>query len=98
MRIEIFPIFTKLSDYFFPKSKTPKILASDVVYKYTCVCDTSLTYIGKTKRHLVVRSEEHLGYEKDLPKSEIKTHLKGCHICRNSTIKFWNHQKMDLRS
>ena len=55
---------------------------------HVCVtwCDSSLTYIGETKRHLGVRSEEHLGYEKDLPKSEIKTHLKGCHICRESTI------------
>ena len=88
LRIEIFPIFTstKLSDYFSLKSQTPKILASNVVYKYTCVCDTSLTYIGKTKRHLGVRSEEHLGYEKDLPKSEIKTHLNGCPICRESTM------------
>ena len=55
-------------------------------YIRTLVCDTSLTYIGKTKRHLVVRSEEYLRYEKDLPKNEIKTHLKGCHICRESTI------------
>ena len=45
-----------------------------------------VTYIGKTNRHLVVRAEEHLRYEKDLPKSEIKTHLKGCHICRESNI------------
>ena len=42
--------------------------------------------MGKTKRHWVVRSGEHLRYETDLPKSEIKTHLKGCHVCKNSTI------------
>ena len=36
---------------------------------------------GKTKI-----SEEHLTYEKALPKSEIKANLRGCHVCRNSTI------------
>ena len=79
---EIFPIFKscKLSGFFSLKSQTPKELIANAVYKYTCLCDTSLTYIGKTKRHLAVRSEEHLRFEKDLPKSEIKTHLKTCVI------------------
>ena len=54
----------------------------------TSVIDlASLFYcIGITKIHLVVRSEERLKYEKDLPKSVIKTHLKGCHVCRITTI------------
>ena len=36
-------------------------------------------------RHLIVKSEEHLRYEKDQPKSEIKIPLEGCLVCRNST-------------
>ena len=81
-RIENFPVFTysKLFDYFSLKSEKT-ILVPNVVYKHT-----SLTYSGITKKHLVVKSEEHLRYEKLLPKSEIKTHLKGCSVCKNSTI------------
>ena len=35
---------------------------SNAVYKYICLCNTSLNYIGKTKRHSAVRSEEHLRF------------------------------------
>ena len=68
------------------ENQVPKELIVNAVYKYTCLCDTSLTYIGKTKRHLAVRSEEHLRFEKDLPKSEIKTHSKKCGISQNSSL------------
>ena len=82
--LTISPIFmtTKVSDFFSLKSRTPKELNSRVAYKFTCVCNTSLTYIGKTKRHLVVRSKEHLDCESET-KSEIKEHLKQCLQCRN---------------
>ena len=86
--IHISPVFTtvKVSDFFSLKSQTPKILTSNVVYRFTCLCDASLTYIGKTKRHLIVRTLEHLEYEKKEPLGEIKTHLKSCEICKNSTV------------
>ena len=86
LRINITPVFNtfKISSYFSLKSQMPKILKSDVVYKFTCLCDTNISYIGKTKRHLVVRSLEHLKFEDPEPKSEVKTHLKGCGICRNA--------------
>lgn len=82
--LTISPIFmtTKVSDFFSLKSRTPKELNSRVAYKFTCVCNTSLTYIGKTKRHLVVRSKEHLDCESET-KSEIKEHLKQCLQCKN---------------
>ena len=71
------PLFSsfKVSNYFSLKSQTPRILTSNVVYKFTCLCDTNLTYIGKTKRHLVVRKSEHLEFESKEPKSEIKVRL-----------------------
>ena len=50
------------------------------------MCDASLVYIGKTKRHLGVRSKEHLDLEKENPLGEIKTHLKSCIICRKCSI------------
>ena len=88
LNIEIFPIFTttKLSNSFSLKSRTPKEITTNVVYKFTCVCDASLAYIGKTKRHLGVRSDEHLSYEKEQPRGEIKTHLRLCEMCKKSTI------------
>ena len=72
---EIFPIF-KTVRVFSLKSQTPKALTFNVVYKFTYLCDTSLTDIGKTKRHLMVRVEEHLRFEKEKLGGEIKTHLK----------------------
>ena len=61
LRIDILPVFNtfKVSNYFSLKSVTPKLLTSNVVYKFTCLCDTNITYIGKTKRHLMVRGLEH---------------------------------------
>ena len=50
------------------------------------MCDASLVYIGKTKRHLGVRSKEHLDLEKEKPQGEIKTLLKSCVICKKCSI------------
>ena len=86
--IEIFPILTttKLSRFFSLKSRTPKEITSNVVYKFTRMCDANLVYFGKTKRHLGVRSKEHLDLEKENPLGEIETHLKSCVICRKRSI------------
>ena len=88
LRIDIIPVFNtfKVSNYFTLKSQTPKQLIANVVYKFTCLCDTNLTYIGKTKRHLAVRSLEHLEFKKVKPEGEVKSHLKSCEICQNCTI------------
>ena len=62
VKMEFFPICTALtlSDLSLLKSQTPKEITSNVVYKFTCFSDTSLAYTGKTKRHLVARSDDHL--------------------------------------
>ena len=88
LRINITPVFTtfKVSNYFSLKSQTPKLITSNVVYKFKCLCDTNLTYIGKTKRHLMTRCLEHLEFNKSEPKSEIKTHLEHCDICKSSNF------------
>ena len=88
LRIDIVPVFNtfKVSNYFTLKSRTPKLLMANVVYKFTCLCDTNSTYIGKTKRHLAVRSLEHLEFKNEKPKSEVKVHLKSCEICQNCSI------------
>ena len=86
LNVEIMPVFNsfKVSSYFSLKSKSPSLLSSNVVYKFSGLCDSNVTYIGKTKRHLMVRCLEHLDIESS-KKSEIKEHLKSCNLCRNSS-------------
>ena len=88
LKVTVSPVFNtfKVSNYFSLKSQTPKQLMANVVYKYTCLCDTNITYIGETKRHLAVRSSEHLLYEEKHHKSEIKTHIINCNVCKNSSL------------
>ena len=50
----------KTGTYFQLKSRTPLLLCSNVVYKFICSCDSNLTYIGKSTRHLSTRVGEHL--------------------------------------
>ena len=78
------PVFNsvKVGNYFNLKCKRPFALTSNVIYKYTCCSDAKLSYIGKTKRHLVVRADEHLTLEKD-HKSEVKEHIKKCNACKS---------------
>ena len=66
---------TKLSSYFSLKDPTPLPLRSGVVYQYTCSCDGSPSYIGKTIRHLSVRAKEH--FSSRTP-SAISDHLSIC--------------------
>ena len=45
---------TKIKNFFSLKCPrpTPKLLKANVVYKFDCLCDINIFYIGKTKRHL----------------------------------------------
>ena len=78
-------VFTsfKIRNYFSLKAKTPKHLLSNVVYKFSCQNDSELSYIGETKRHLVIRAGEHLDLENSNKNTEVKTHIKGCIYCKN---------------
>ena len=49
----------KISQYFSLKDVVPDYLQSCVVYKYCCSVDPKQVYIGRTKRHLIVRIREH---------------------------------------
>ena len=81
--IDVLPVFTsnKIGQYFSLKSKTPFSLSSNVVYKFSCLHDVDCSYIGQTKRHLMTRVNEHVVLSGS-SKSEIKTHIKKCPICR----------------
>ena len=49
----------KVSNYFQLKSPVPSALCSNVVYEFSCSCDTNLTYIDMSTRHLSIRVKEH---------------------------------------
>ena len=90
-KIDINCIFTshKVKNYFSLKCKTPVSLAANVVYKFSCLNDSDLFYIGKTKRHLATRVSEHLNFEKE-NNSAIASHIKICHQCRSEEISIKN--------
>ena len=67
---------TKIKNFFSLKCPTPKLLKANVVYKFDCLCDINISYIGKTKRHLATRIKEHRS-----EKSAIGQHLQTCHTC-----------------
>ena len=67
----------QVKNYFSLKSQTPLPLLANVVYQFKCLCDTNLTYIGKTSRHLATRVKEH-----STKPSAIKDHLSTCRTCQ----------------
>lgn len=71
----------KISEYFSLKSKVPFALKANVVYKYSCLVDPDTSYIGKTKRHLVTRVQEHTSTTES-QKSEVKDHIFNCRTCK----------------
>ena len=74
----------KIGFYFSLKSSCPAFLRSCLVYKFVCSCDTSTTYIGKTKRHLYKRVGEHLTYNSNY--SAIFEHIanNSCNVSREN--------------
>ena len=80
--IDIKLVFTgcKVKDYFSQKDRLPECFKSFVVYKFSCArCNAC--YVGKTHRHHITRTNEHLGSDK---KSHIFQHLQANLNCRNA--------------
>ena len=70
----------KVKNYFQLKCRTPLPLLSKVVYRFTCVQDTHISYIGYTKRHMATRVTEHTD-PKYAKKSHVFGHIKACSAC-----------------
>ena len=68
----------KVKNYFSLKCRTPLPLLANVVYKFNCLRDANVSYIGKTKRHLVTRVREHSNTA-----SAVCEHLESCDVCRS---------------
>ena len=86
--VKISPIYSsfKVGRVFQLKDKTPLPLCSNVVYRFTCSCDTSKSYIGMTSRHLITRVREHLELGDLHTKSAIKDHIYNCNSCASSNL------------
>ena len=82
INVNIVPVYKsfKIGRYFQLKSDTPLALCSNVVYKFTCSCDTNLTYYGMSTRHLITRVREHLDFN-SIQRSAIKDHILSCDVC-----------------
>ena len=70
----------KVGNYFQIQCSTPTELSSNVVYKFSCPCDTTISYIGYTTRHLITRAHEHLNLN-SIAKSAIQDHIYSCSHC-----------------
>ena len=74
---------TKVSEYFSLKPRTSVLYKSNVVYKFSCSCDRSISYIGETRRQLFTRIKEHCTHNNN---SAVFDHIQTCMPCQNSKI------------
>ena len=83
--LKINPIYKtfKVSHYFQLKTRVPPTLCSNIVYQFSCSCESNLTYIGMLTRHLSTRVGEHLGFQLKT-NSSVKEHIMSCDICSNT--------------
>ena len=72
---------TKVSNYFSLKTRCPDLFTSNVIYKFTCSQNETISYIGETRRQLFRRAEEHLKTDKS---SAVFEHISSCEKCQNS--------------
>ena len=75
----------KVGNYFQLKCSTSTELSSNVVYNFSCPCDTAIFYIGYTTRHLITRAHEHLNLNL-ISKSAIKDHIYSCSHCSKTDL------------
>ena len=64
--MQSWPLFSAKVNFF--------TLSSNVVYQFLCSCDTNLSSVGMSLRHLGTRAREHLNLADINTKSAIKNH------------------------
>ena len=89
VRVRVVYTSLKVQSFFRLKSVTPPSLLSCVVYKFDCVSNPELSYIGQTHRHIDVRAGEHLA---DKGETGVGAHVKSCPDCSKSTLGLNNFQ------
>ena len=73
--MNIYFISFKIGNYFQLNCFIPMELSSIVVYKFCCPCDTAISYIRYTTRHLIARAHEHLNLN-SIAKNAVEDNLK----------------------
>ena len=76
----------KLSTFFSLKDSTPLPLISNAVYKFSCLRDANITYIGETTRPMELRVEEHLSLSKN--KTAVGKHIVQCNACASHNVSY----------
>ena len=76
----------KTGSYFDLKCLTPHALLSNIVYKFTCSRDATMSYIDMTTRHLGIRAHEHLSLQLNSKKSAVKNHILACERCKSGSL------------
>ena len=61
----------------------PPALCSNIVYQFSCSCDSSLTYMGMSTYHLSITVGEHLCFHLKA-ESSVKDHIMSCDISTNT--------------
>ena len=75
----------KVKDYFKLECEIPFALLSNVLCRLDCVENAQVSYIGYTKRHLVIRTDEHT-VPSLAKKFHVHQHIKNCEACTNGSV------------
>ena len=78
-----------VGNYYQLKSSTPTELLSNVMYKFSCPCDTAISYIGYTTHHLITTIHEHLNLN-SITKIAVKDHIYSCSHCSKTDLSVSN--------
>ena len=76
----------KTGSYFNLKCLTPHALLSNVVYKFTCLRDATMSYIGMTTRHLGIRANEHSSLQLNSKRTAVQDHILTCEKCKSESL------------
>ena len=79
----------KVGNYFQLKCSTPVELSSNVVYKFSCPCDTATSCIGYITSHLITRAHERLN-QTSIAKTAVKDLIYSCSCCSKTALSVSN--------
>ena len=79
----------KVNNYFLLKCSTHIELSSNVVFKFSCPCDTAISFIGYTTRHFITTAHEHLNLS-SIAKTSVKDHICSCLHCSKTDLSVIN--------
>ena len=81
LRLKLIFTTCKVGVYFSAKDIVPKMLVSNVIYKFDCA-SCSASYVGETERHYFRRMQEHLGLIKGAAPTAVSKHLMASDNCK----------------